>query len=468
MPTTITQEFILALKEQDKIDFIKTLIAQFAPSMSAGDVTKLANITISSPVNLNVMLTDIASKVDKVAGKNLSEEDFTTALKTKLSTLEGSHFKGSHPDEAALLAAHPTSEAGGYAYVLMHNTEHHFIWDYANSAWTDAGAAGATHLTDSQIKTQYEANIDTNVFDDIAKARVAENRYYLDLREEQVLGFNGMYAGVSIKKDGYVVNSTAQGDTGVFVGTYISDQDVGGGAEAKILLGTVYLDSLGQKQGVIYVYLAGSMSFVEKAIDPVAIKTAYESNGNTYVFDGATQALVASALQSHQDITGKVDVVAGMGLSTNDFSTAEQDKLATMVGSHFKGVHVDLAALELAFPAANAEDGSYAYLSDGVNPEVFVILDHAIATPVWEAQVAAIPTVPLTEAEIKTLYEANPQTNAFDDAAKTKLAGLNDIVTSVTQSNETRISQIVSIAKADHDTLVTLGTTVADKLYEIV
>ena len=113
---------------------------------------------------------DITGKVDIVAGKDLSQEDFTTILKDKLATLEGSHFKGTHADEAALIAAHPTAEAGSYAYVLVHNAEHHFIWDGA--AWLDTGAAGPVHLTDAQIKAQYEANADTNAFDDAYMKKV--------------------------------------------------------------------------------------------------------------------------------------------------------------------------------------------------------------------------------------------------------------------------------------------------------
>lgn len=39
-------------------------------------------------------------------------------------------------------------------------------------------------------------------------------------------------------------------------------------------------------------------------------------------------ALGATALQSHQDISGKVDKVSGKGLSTNDYTTDEKNKLS--------------------------------------------------------------------------------------------------------------------------------------------
>ena len=38
----------------------------------------------SGVIDLGTISTDISGKVDKVAGKQLSTEDFTTALKTKL------------------------------------------------------------------------------------------------------------------------------------------------------------------------------------------------------------------------------------------------------------------------------------------------------------------------------------------------------------------------------------------------
>ena len=43
---------------------------------------------------------------------NSNTNAFTDADKQKLLTLIGSHFKGTHVDEAALLLAHPTAEAG--------------------------------------------------------------------------------------------------------------------------------------------------------------------------------------------------------------------------------------------------------------------------------------------------------------------------------------------------------------------
>ncbi|MCD6136228.1 hypothetical protein J7J63_05890, partial [Candidatus Bipolaricaulota bacterium] len=290
MPTTLlTQEFILALKEQDKVDFIKTLITQFAPSMSTADAAKLANITISSPVNLNVMLTDIAGKVDKVAGKDLSEEDFTTALKTKLSTMEGSHFKGVHTTLALLETANPAAgaEDGSYAYVKASPTDAEVMVMLDAGVWVEQSSGGAgVAMTGAQIKALYEAEADTNVFDDAEKLKLdnAEKVFAgthadlaaLELAFPAALAVNGSYA--------YLNNSIDPQSFAMLSGGAWVEVGAGGGTATPT---------------------------------SAEIKTLYELNGDT-----------------------------------NAYTDAEKLKLSTLEGSHFKGAHPDEAALLLAHPTA--------------------------------------------------------------------------------------------------------------------
>jgi hypothetical protein len=118
------------------------------------------------------VLEDVNVKVDKEAGKQLSQENFTTAEKAKLSGLESSHFKGSYLTVAALNTAHPTSEDGGYAYVGTSEEEAvNYIWDVENNQWTLGGKG--TNDTPAQVKAKYESNPDTNVFTDAEKQKLA-------------------------------------------------------------------------------------------------------------------------------------------------------------------------------------------------------------------------------------------------------------------------------------------------------
>lgn len=135
----------------------------------------------------------------------------------------------------------------------------------------------------------------------------------------------------------------------------------------------------------------------------------------------AQGALAASAVQPDAldtALANKVDKVAGYGLSQESYTSAEKAKLAGLEGSHFKGLFASLAALELALPSAVA--GDYADVDAGTGSDTVRYL--------WDVSDAQwVPSgsgTPLTAADIKTLYESNPDTNAFSDAEQSKLGGI--------------------------------------------
>lgn len=126
--------------------------------------------TAVQPAGLTAALAD---KVDKVAGKGLSSNDYTTAEKNKLAGLEGSHFKGLHGSLAALQAAHPSAVAGDYADVDAGAGVDvvRYLWDVSDSQWVAQTAAGGS-MTAAQVKTAYESNPDTNAFTDAEQAKL--------------------------------------------------------------------------------------------------------------------------------------------------------------------------------------------------------------------------------------------------------------------------------------------------------
>lgn len=118
-------------------------------------------------------------------------------------------------------------------------------------------------------------------------------------------------------------------------------------------------------------------------------------------------------------LEGKVDTVPGKGLSTEDYTTAEKQKLAGLEGSHFRGTFLSLSALQAG--ATDPVPGDYADVDAGVGESVArYIWDDSDSE--WVAQGGSAD--PLTAAQVKTLYESNPDTNAFTDAEKQKLADL--------------------------------------------
>lgn len=115
-------------------------------------------------------------------------------------------------------------------------------------------------------------------------------------------------------------------------------------------------------------------------------------------------------------ISSKVDKEEGKGLSDQNFTLGEKQKLASLEGSHYRGLFVSLLDLEqnIALP----QPGDYADVDAGEGSDVrryiWDISDNA-----WIEQSGTVP--PLTAAQIKTLYETNLDTNAFTDDEKIKV-----------------------------------------------
>ncbi|CAL1518215.1 hypothetical protein [Chitinophaga sp. MM2321] len=153
-------------------------------------------------------------------------------------------------------------------------------------------------------------------------------------------------------------------------------------------------------------------------------------------------------------LSGKVDKVTGKGLSTNDFTTAEKDKLAALEGSHFKGTYVSLSDLNAADVGG---EGNYAYVDEGEGED--------IAAYIWDDNdsqwvIQKGTSTAETAATIKTKYESNPDTNAFTDTEKTKLEGLEnyddtDINTAITNLGTTKADKDSVYTKSESDSALT-------------
>ena len=109
------------------------------------------------------------SKVDKEAGKGLSDVNFTEVYKQKLDAVE-EHYRGLFTDEASLIAGVTSPVAGDYADVdaAAGQDVSRYIWDVNDSKWVKQSGEVAP-ITSAQVKTLYEANADTNAFTDAEK-----------------------------------------------------------------------------------------------------------------------------------------------------------------------------------------------------------------------------------------------------------------------------------------------------------
>ena len=131
-------------KKQLKKEIVAELKAEASDVLQLEEVTSLAGVRSfpavrgENPVSVPLSLLDfspaIDKKVDKVAGKGLSTEDFTTAEKQKLAGIAAGANNYTHP------ASHPAS-------MIAQDTTHRFVTDTEKTAWNaKAAATAATQL----------------------------------------------------------------------------------------------------------------------------------------------------------------------------------------------------------------------------------------------------------------------------------------------------------------------------------
>ena len=148
-------------------------IANGANYQNAAQVENVINTHNTNATSHNDIRTAIENRVEKVAGKGLSTEDYTTAEKQKLAGLESSKFKGEFTSLEELQTAWPTADSGSYSFVdagVGSNTQK-YIWDSSDSKWIISGSTGEE--TPATIKEKYESNVDTNAFTDTEKAKLS-------------------------------------------------------------------------------------------------------------------------------------------------------------------------------------------------------------------------------------------------------------------------------------------------------
>lgn len=148
------------------------------------------------------------------------------------------------------------------------------------------------------------------------------------------------------------------------------------------------------------------------------IKTAYESNADTNEFSDTEQTKLAGIETSATaDQTGaEIKSLYELEADTNAFTDAEKTKL-TNLPSDAEANAVDSVNTQTGAVVLDADD-----ISDASTTKKF--LSQAQKNIIDSVETGA--TADQTGAEIKTAYEGEANTNAFTDAEKTKLSGIED------------------------------------------
>jgi len=144
--------------------------------------------------------------------------------------------------------------------------------------------------------------------------------------------------------------------------------------------------------------ILSSLDFLETDASTAAeIKTSYESNENTNAYTDAEKGKVANVPDdTNASLSGKADLIDGK-----------------IPASQLPGFVDDV--LEYADVASFPETGEAG--------KIYIALD-TNKTYRWATSTYIIISDVLSGAEVKSLYEGNANTNAFTDAEKSKLAGV--------------------------------------------
>lgn len=163
------------------------------------------------------------------------------------------------------------------------------------------------------------------------------------------------------------------------------------------------------------------------------IKALYEAQVNAFT-DALFTKLAGIEAAAKDDQTGpEIKVLYELESDTNAFTDSEKAKLAAIDATHYLDPVADITALTALTEASltdkarvfvEAETTDYFYDAQAVSGDEQPD-DQTGGTGFWKKTVSSGDTA----ASIKTKYESNPDTNVFNNAAQSKLAGIEAAAT---------------------------------------
>lgn len=163
---------------------------------------------------------------------------------------------------------------------------------------------------------------------------------------------------------------------------------------------------------------ASTISDFNTAVENNSSVTANTAKRSYPIGDESKLAGIEANAEVNQD-DSEIKTQYENNSNTNAFTDAEKAKLASLESSKFLGEFPSLAALQLAFPSPAA--GSYANVDTGIGNDVErYIWDSGDSQYILQLG----ESTSLTDAQIKTQYENNADTNAFTDTEKSKLGAI--------------------------------------------
>ena len=239
----------------------------------------------------------LAGKVDKVTGKELSSNDYSTAEKNKLAAITGTNTGD--------------QDLSGFATTAA-------LAGKANTA--DVTAALATKATASEVTSGLAGKVDK------VTGKELSSNDYSTAEKNKLAGITGTNTGDQ-DLSGYATTAALAGkantaDVTAALATKATASEVTTGLAAKV-------DKVTGKE-----LSSNDYSTAEKNKLAAITGTNTGDQDLSGYTTTAQLATKANATDVTTSLANKVDKVIGKGLSTNDYSTSEKDKLAAITGTN--------------------------------------------------------------------------------------------------------------------------------------
>jgi hypothetical protein len=297
-----------------------------------------------------------------------------------------SYYKGLFTSYSNLVAGTSSMIAGNYADVDAGTglDIKRYIWDVNDSKWVDSGA-NAAPLTAPAIKALYETNANTNAYTDPEKAKLAgitagatvndtdanlKNRANHTGTQAQstITGLDTALTNVSNQivvlqnTDTTNFNDLDTRKVDKIIGKGLSTNDYTTVEKTK-LTGIATAATANQTDAFLLdranqtgTQAISTVTGLQTALDSKAVisdgdaslTTTFSSTEISRAFADLTENIGISTNATWDELTrlgtAKVDVVAGKGLSTNDYTTVEKTKLGTTRAAGFDDYFVNATA----------------------------------------------------------------------------------------------------------------------------
>lgn len=320
--------------------------------------TDLPTITVE---DISGLTDKLATKVDKVSGKGLSTNDYTAAEKEKLADLENyddTEIKAEIAKKAdstamatALAAKVDKVDGKGLStedYTSTEKTKLSGIEDNAEKNIVDGASSEFEISTDRTLSIKSVAMSKVSGLDSALGTKANSSDVYIKTQTYNREEIDAKVASVYRYK-GSVANEAALPTSGQEVGDVYNLEDTG----MNVAWDGNNWDELGISVDLTLYLTKDEASSI------------YAAKATTLAGYGIIDAYTTTAVDTALD--GKVDKVTGKGLSTNDYTTAEKTKLSGIEESaevnKINTVKVNGTALAITDKSVNIDLSSYATTS---------------------------------------------------------------------------------------------------------